>query len=124
MEKGEFVSIRKTLEKTQMQISQLLGVSVKAVHSYEQGWRRIPDHIERQMLFLITRKYPENGRQECWDILDCPDNKKEKCPAWEFQSGKDCWFINGTICSGSVHKNWKEKISVCRNCIALVSQLP
>jgi DNA-binding XRE family transcriptional regulator len=36
MDNKEFKNIRKTLNKTQQQMAQLLGVSIKAVHSYEQ----------------------------------------------------------------------------------------
>jgi DNA-binding transcriptional regulator YiaG len=53
MDSREFLGFRKKLNKTQQQMARLLGTSIKAVHSYEQGWRNIPAHIERQMLFLI-----------------------------------------------------------------------
>ena len=36
MTSKEFKKFRKKLEKTQRQTAQLLGVSIKAVHSYEQ----------------------------------------------------------------------------------------
>ncbi|MCK5723736.1 MAG: transcriptional regulator, partial [Gammaproteobacteria bacterium] len=38
MNSKEFVAIRKRLNKTQKQMAQLLGSSIKAIHSYEQGW--------------------------------------------------------------------------------------
>mgnify|MGYP001822735688 FL=1 len=50
MEKNEFTTIRKKLAKTQKELSELLGTSLKAVSSYEQGWRNIPVHVERQLL--------------------------------------------------------------------------
>ena len=55
MDSKEFKKLRKKIDKTQKQMAQLLGVSVKAVHSYEQGWRNISPHVERQMFFF----YPE-----------------------------------------------------------------
>ncbi|MGD9321950.1 MAG: helix-turn-helix domain-containing protein, partial [Desulfobacteraceae bacterium] len=55
MDSKEFVSIRKKLDKTQTQMAQLLGTSVKAVYSYEQGWRNVPSHVERQLFFLLSR---------------------------------------------------------------------
>ena len=117
MENGEFVSFRKKIKKTQMQMATLLGVSLKAIHSYEQGWRSIPAYIERQMLFLMSRitarhQTPKN----CWEIIKCPDKKKELCPAREFQAGELCWFINGTICHGIEHKKWEDKIKLCKSC--------
>jgi DNA-binding XRE family transcriptional regulator len=55
MEIKEFKRFRQRMNKTQRQMAQLLGMSLKAIHSYEQGWRNIPVHVERQMLFLISR---------------------------------------------------------------------
>ncbi len=117
MESKEFVTFRKKLKKTQKQMSQLLGTSIKAIHSYEQGWRTIPAHVERQMLFLLSKKM-DNGKAQktCWEVIKCPDKRRENCPAWEFGAGELCWFINGTICDGSVHQNWKEKMKVCKTC--------
>jgi DNA-binding XRE family transcriptional regulator len=117
MEQHQFKEIRAKLAKTQKEMSQLIGTSIKAVHSYEQGWRRIPHHVERQLLFLLVRREKKNEpKLPSWDILNCPDELKNRCPAWEFNSGDLCWFINGTICNGKVHKTWKEKIEECRTC--------
>ncbi len=117
MESIDFIFFRKKLDKTQLQLAQLLGVSAKAIHSYEQGWRSIPPHVERQMLFLASRiRGTRKPEKPCWVIKKCPQELKKKCPAWEFQAGKLCWFINGTICGGVVHKKWKEKIAICRSC--------
>jgi len=117
MNSKEFIYFRKKLNKTQKQLAQLLGTSLKAIHSYEQGWRSVPPSAERQMLFLVSR-IAENGkrRKACWVIKKCSPNQKAHCPAWEFKAGNLCWFINGTICEGSVQKNWKEKMKICRSC--------
>jgi hypothetical protein len=113
----EFSACRKQLEKTQKQMAQLLGTSIKAIHSYEQGWRTIPVHVERQLYFLLTRKSGHSeGVKPCWDTRVCPQEQREQCPAWEFSSGDLCWFINGTICDGTVHDSWKEKLKLCRTC--------
>lgn len=117
MDDKEFARLRKKLDKTQKQMAQLLGVSIKAVHSYEQGWRSIPAHAERQMLFLISNKRGDSQvNKPCWVTKKCPPKKKKECPAWEFKSGKLCWFINGTICDGIVYKDWREKMKSCRSC--------
>jgi len=117
MDNKDFSYFRKKLTKTQKQMAQLLGVSIKAIHSYEQGWRTIPAHIERQVYFLLTRKKRFlKGRKRCWTIKQCPAQQKKNCPAWEFKTGDLCWFINGTICDGKIYRNWKEKMEVCRSC--------
>ena len=117
MKKEEFVHIRKELGKTQKQMAELLGTSLKAVHSYEQGWRRIPIHAERQTLFLLARKKEKDEKiKSCWTVKRCPSGRKRQCPAWEFRAGKLCWFINGTICEGTVQQDWGKKIKMCRTC--------
>ncbi len=117
MTNKEFRKLRYELGKTQRQMAQLLGVSIKAVHSYEQGWRSVPAHVERQIFFLVSRLRKNNqNRVPCWDRKACPAEKKKQCPAWEFHAGDLCWFINGTICDGNVHRSWKEKMNFCRTC--------
>ena len=117
MGKKEFSEIRHHLGKTQQQLAQLLGASLKAIQSFEQGWRNIPVHIERQVLFLLVLQKSLNKKNRpCWAIRKCPTETQEKCPAWEFQSESLCWFINGTICQGKAHENWRKKMKICRQC--------
>ena len=56
MDKMEFQYFRQKLQKTQKEMAQLLGTSLKAVESYEQGWRNIPAQVERQVLFFLAMK--------------------------------------------------------------------
>lgn len=123
MKKQEFIDIRTFLEKTQDQMAQLLGISLKAVQSFEQGWRNIPVHIERQALLLLAMKKGSKKRKPCWTVLKCPNDRKENCPAWELKCEELCWFINGTICQGKVQKDWKKKMNLCRKCEVFVSMM-
>jgi len=125
LESREFAHLRKALNKTQKEVATLLGTSLKAVHSYEQGWRTIPAHVERQMLFLYIRRRDASQKPNlCWKIKRCPAEHRSRCPAWEFRAGTLCWFISGTICEGTAQKNWREKIAVCRDCEVLAPLLP
>ncbi len=116
MEKKELSTLRRRLGKSQKELAQLLGTSLKAVQSFEQGWRNIPVYIERQLFFLLAMKKYQRESRPCWVIKKCPVEVKEKCPAWEFQSGHLCWFINGTICHGEVQESWEHKMKMCRKC--------
>jgi len=118
MESRKFKDIRARLNKTQKELAQLLGISIKAIHSYEQGWRKIPHHVERQLLFLLSRVILDTDKpsDKCWDIRKCPDKRLKTCPAWEFKSGDLCWFINGTKCSGEAHSSWENKMEECKTC--------
>jgi len=125
MDKGEFSDLRKSLGKTQKQMAQLLGTSLKAVQSFEQGWRKVPAYIERQMLFLLAMKgHSSRDSAPCWVLQNCPDALRRECPAWELQIGHLCWFINGTICRGQAQVNWSEKMKICRRCNVFRSLFP
>ncbi len=120
MQSEEFLFFRKQLNKTQREMAYLLGTSVKTVRSYEQGWRSVPGHVERQVFFLILRKRGHlRGKKLCWVVKKCPRELRAKCPAWEFQSGSLCWFVNGTMCEGTALKDWNEKMQMCRGCEVL-----
>jgi len=124
MDSKEFLEIRKKLAKTQKEVAQLLGISLKAVCSYEQGWRSIPTHVERQLFFLLAKKSSARGAPpQCWEVRHCPEEKKRHCPAWEFDCGQFCWFISGTLCESSACQSWEEKMAVCRNCRVMKSFL-
>jgi len=123
MDKNEFSKARARLGKTQAQMAKLLRASLKAVQSYEQGWRSIPAHAESQILLLLSLKESREGRKDCWVVLKCPTDRRRNCPAWEFKAGKLCWFINGTICEGKAQKNWQAKIKICRSCKVMASLL-
>ncbi len=125
MDVKEFSQIRSQLGKTQNQMAQLLGVSSKAIQSFEQGWRNISPHIERQVLFLLALKRSGNKRiTPCWAIRECPMEERRNCPAWELRAGHLCWFINGTICHGEVQANWQKKMQICRQCEVFGSIFP
>jgi len=117
MDKEEFYYFRQKLQKTQKEMAQLLGTSLKAVESYEQGWRNIPAPVERQVLFFLAMKMETyENPAPCWEIRCCNPEMREICPAWEFKSGHLCWFINGTICQGKPQVSWRQKIALCKKC--------
>jgi hypothetical protein len=123
MDKHEFSRARSMLSKTQTQMAELLRSSLKAVQSYEQGWRSIPAHMERQVLFLLAMKQRKKSPKSCWDVRKCSLDQRSKCPAWEFNAGEFCWFINGTLCEGKPQRDWHEKMRICRSCRVMQSLL-
>ena len=117
MDHKEFYNFREKLQKTQKQMSQLLGISNKAVQSYEQGWRNIPAQVERQVLLFLALKAETSGQAvPCWEIRRCAPEMRAVCPAWEFKSGHLCWFINGTVCQGKPQASWGRKMALCKKC--------
>jgi len=110
MEKQEFLSVRKKLNKTQKQLAQLLGSSVRVIHDYEKGIRDIPAYVERHLFFLLSlRQHQQFEKKFCWDIRNCLIKKRALCPAWEFKAGHLCWFLNGIICHENPRDSWENK---------------
>lgn len=125
MESKEFSHIRHFLGKGQRELARLLCVSTKAIQSFEGGWRNIPSHAERQLLFLLTLKRSlENEDEPCWEVQNCCPEWREKCSVWEFKAGHFCWFISGTYCQGKYQENWKNKMKLCQQCDVFRSMIP
>lgn len=122
MTRNEFILFRKKLGKTQRQLAELLGISIKTIHSYEQGWRVVPSHAEKLLYFLlINQRGRKSPLTQCWEEKQCSD--KEKCPAWEFGSGHMCWYICGTLCDCTKDTCHKEKFEICKTCDIFLSLL-
>jgi len=51
MDGKELAYFRKKLSKTQEELARLFGTWVKAIQGYEQGWRSVSAHLERQLFF-------------------------------------------------------------------------
>jgi hypothetical protein len=101
MDKQEFQQIRQRLNRTQKDLAELLGVSLKAVESYEQGWRHVPANIERLLYYLLFRISRPRGKKgpPCWNFKHCEPAARANCPAWISREGRYCWFISGRICA-------------------------
>jgi len=106
-------------------MARLVGVSVGAIRSYEQGWRKVPVHVERQAFFLCACKFADRANPlPCWEVKHCDPALRGDCPAWEFDGGFMCWFINGTVCEGKVQTDWSKKMERCRKCDVFRSVVP
>lgn len=55
-------------------------------------------------------------KQSCWDFLNCPESRKEKCPAFTQNAGRRCWRLSGTLCGGEVQGSIVEKLATCLKC--------
>jgi hypothetical protein len=38
--------------------------------------------------------------QNCWELMECPEQFKKKCDAFLLDYGKDCWFIMNAMKGG------------------------
>lgn len=91
--------IRGILGRTQVELAGALGVSVKAVQSYEQGWRDVPTRVMIQLLVLLSL-YRRQCMDEspCWTIRKCTESMRKTCAAFTVGRGQFCWFIGDKKC--------------------------
>jgi transcriptional regulator with XRE-family HTH domain len=100
---ADFARLRASLGKSQRELAELLGLSLKAVESYEQGWRNVPAHVERMLYFLLFKlNADELGTEEpCWASKACPEDRRDKCVAYVADEGRFCWFFTGRLCASA-----------------------
>ena len=103
MDKITFARARALLGKSQKELAQLLGVSLKAVESYEQGWRNIPSTVERMVYFLLFKLNQEAFEPvaPCWTLTSCPEEARRDCVAHVVGEGHFCWFFTGGLCASA-----------------------
>ncbi|NOZ63455.1 MAG: hypothetical protein GXO71_00645 [Caldiserica bacterium] len=62
------------------------------------------------------------GEINCWEFKKCgreeggaKADELGKCPAYP-DHGRDCWFVAGTLCGGTVQGTYAEKYGNCQKC--------
>jgi hypothetical protein len=88
---------------TQAEMARALRVSIRAVQSYEQGWRTLPVPLAVQLLTLLA-VYKGNAESltPCWKQTGCPADARSKCPSFRVTGGRYCWLVAGDTCGGRV----------------------
>ena len=91
--------IRSTLGRTQSELAAALGISTKAVQSYEQGWRSVPVRVLIQLVVLLAL-YRKQAMDDvpCWEIRKCPSKLREACTSFKIGRGQFCWFVGSQDC--------------------------
>jgi transcriptional regulator with XRE-family HTH domain len=103
MDGPAFARVRSLVGKSQRDIAAMLGVSLKAVESYEQGWRAVPANVERILYFILFKLREEDifAEPDCWVTRSCPEQTRSACLAWIAKEGRYCWFFTGRLCAAA-----------------------
>lgn len=72
------------------------------------------DDVDELMQEIATFNY-KKITESCWDLMNCPDETREKCPAY-LNEDRRCWLIAGTWCGGEVQKDLTRKQDRCVTC--------
>ncbi len=118
---SDLKSIRKQLGKSQSEMALLLGASVRAVQSYEQGWRPVPFNIEKLAVFLLflRKRRRQESAAPCWEVTGCSGERRDECPAYQYNAGDLCWMLSGTLCRRTGGDSDRDGLAACRQCPAM-----
>jgi hypothetical protein len=114
--------VREELGRTQVEMAELLGLSPRAVQSYEQGWRPVPAYVQKLagLMLLLHRNRQSTDHPACWDLRHCSHERREACAAYQFRAANDlCWLVTGNASHGKQHDSWEAKFAKCRRCPVL-----
>lgn len=117
-------AVRDELGLSQAELADMAGVSVRAVQSCEQGWRRPSPALEKTIiLLLMAHRYGSTLPEvKCWEVMDCVPERCENCISRRTAQGHLCWFLHGTLCAEPRHQDWESKRGQCLSC-AFLKQL-
>jgi methyl-accepting chemotaxis protein len=73
--------------------------------------------IENLQYSISNFRIHRNGNKRCWDVLNCPSNSRQKCPAYKSEEDR-CWQITGTWCKGIQQGDFRSKLRNCMTCEA------
>jgi len=119
-------SVRKILGKSQREMAELLGISIRAVQSYEQGWRSMTPATQRlALLFLFLRwRQTQKKVKPCWKIRGCAPKDRAQCPVYVNRGGEFCWLISGNRYDHEILGSWKAKLAACQACPVMQRWIP
>jgi hypothetical protein len=82
------------------EVASFLGVSRKAVESYEQGWREIPERVWKQLITTAAAQlqYPLPHHRRCWEIVGCQPERRDACFSFRQLRGRFCWLTAPNHC--------------------------
>jgi len=116
---GDLRGIRKALGKSQSQMAALLGVSTRAIQSYEQGWRTPPATVLKLAAYMLylKRSGPVSAScPPCWEVRHCDPAERVDCFASQIGEGHCCWLVTGNACGKKTFPSWPAKLAHCRGC--------
>ena len=110
--------IRAEMGLSQSELAGLVGISSRAIQSYEQAWRQPSELVERMLLLLVVahRNGARLSQCRCWEQTECSPGVRKRCIAYVARQGHLCWFLTGTTCKGQRQESWSDKLRLCLEC--------
>jgi transcriptional regulator with XRE-family HTH domain len=115
---GDLRVLRKVLGVSQSKLAAMLGVSTRAVQSYEQGWRRTPALVQKLAGFLLAEQWRARNpdAHPCWQVKQCSDDRREACPAFQLNASHCCWLLDSKCPDFAPGSSWSARLGACGQC--------
>lgn len=85
--------------------------SMEEIRNLINELSKVVEQLQEKIYHFKTRDITVN----CWEVMDCPEDIRQKCPAFEAEE-KQCWLIPNTWCGGTQQGNFESKRHRCMNC--------
>jgi hypothetical protein len=118
--------VRTCLGKSQAELAALVGVSPRAIQSYEQGWRPCPPYVQKLVGLMVYLKWRKSRKtvHPCWKQRNCSKDHRESCTVFSLGNGELCWLLSGNRCQGKKYKSWQAKLEACAKCPVMKAWIP
>ncbi|QWR76154.1 two-CW domain-containing protein [Candidatus Magnetomonas plexicatena] len=71
------------------------------------------DNLEKATDTFLTS---EKKNQKCWQLMDCPKEEMEICPAVLQNAERRCWLVAGTMSGRNNNLVCVNRAGSCKNC--------
>ncbi len=117
-------TVRDKLGLSQSQLASVLGVSPRAVQSYEQGWRKPPQPFVTQLMTVLALHagHPDHFTP-CWSLTGCQDMQLRTCRAVTVGRGSFCWLLAGRACGKNKAEGRASGEIPCIGCAVMTNLL-
>lgn len=109
-----------TIVKAMEGISGVVSANLRLSTDMRNSSNDALQEVENLQYTISTFRIHTNGDRRCWDIMNCPQVSRQKCPAYKAAEDR-CWLIQGTWCKGAQQGDYRAKMRNCMTCEAFVT---
>jgi hypothetical protein len=106
-------------------MADLLGVSKRAVQSYEQHRRHAPPPVRKLAALMLYQHWQKDHARPapCWEQHECSHETRESCFTYQARADGLCWMMTGSIGANPACKTRPNPQRDCLTCPVMTQWL-